>query len=48
MKTLFTIAAVLALLGLLLIPLPGPGFLVLFLAVPPALAGVALLALRRR
>jgi len=46
-KSIFTVGAVLTVLGVIMIPLPGPGFLVVSLGVPVLLAGVVLSAANR-
>jgi hypothetical protein len=46
-KSIFTVGAVLTILGVILIPLPGPGLLVVSLGVLVLLAGVVLSAANR-
>jgi len=46
-KSIFIVGAVLILLGLIMIPFPGPGFLVISLGVPVLLAGAVVSAVNR-
>jgi len=46
-KPIFIVGAVLTILGLIMIPLPGPGLLIVSLGVPVLLAGVVVSAANR-
>ena len=46
-KSIFIVGAMLIILGLIMIPLRGPGFLVVSLGVPVVLAGVVVSAVNR-
>jgi len=46
-KSIFIVGALLTILGLIMIPLPGPGFLIVSLGVPVLLAGAVVLAANR-
>jgi uncharacterized membrane protein HdeD (DUF308 family) len=46
-KSIFIVGTVLIILGLIMIPFPGPGFLVISLGVPVVLAGVVVSAVSR-
>gem|GEM_PF-7014818 len=46
-KSIYVVGVVLIILGLIMIPLPGPGFLIVSLGVPVLLAGLVVSAANR-